>query len=295
MSAVAPLPGPPRRYSGTNLPIVRDVPLKTEPAPVRASVAPKAPMAGLRARLAAAEARLAAMQDETYFQMLGLAPDATASQVRAAHADRAAQWRPDAAPEGAIALREVHTQVHALLDEACAALADEAAKSRHMADIRTGVGTPNVRRGRAAQADALTKLHTAEVCLRCGAIDEAVKAAREALMATPDQPGAIIVLISALLAKDPQGPCVEAQGWVVRGLKLAPDNDRMHVLAGKAIARRGDATRALEHYVRAFKINPANMEAVRELRLAAARQRGGGRAVEAETSGGGLLAKIFGR
>jgi tetratricopeptide (TPR) repeat protein len=296
MSAPGPVPppGPPRRFSGSNLPAVRDLAPKSAPAPTPPTAAPKPPAAGLRARLVAAEDRLKAMQDETYFQMLGVAADATASQARAAHADRAPQWRPEAAPESAIALREVHAQIHALLDEACAALTDDAARAKHMADIRAGSGTPNVRRGQAAHADALTKLHTAEVCLRCGAVDEAAKAAREALVASPDMPGAIIALVSALLAKDAAGPCVEAQGWVGRGLKLAPDNDRMHVLAGKAIARRGDAARALEHYVRAFKINPTNMEAVRELRLAAARQRGGGRPAEA-APGGGLLAKLFGR
>jgi predicted Zn-dependent protease len=149
----------------------------------------------------------------------------------------------------------------------------------------------------AAEADAQTKLRTAEVCLRCGAAEEALRAAREALALRPDLPGAIVVLIGALLARDPHGPCVEALGWVTRGLKLAPDDDRMHVLAGHAYARRGDREQALGHYVRAYRLNATNMDAVRELRAAAARQRGAGARGEGDGSvtGGGLLAKIFGR
>ena len=182
------------------------------------------------------------------------------------------------------------------LDEALTTLSDETAKRSHLAEIMSGSGTPNVRRGQAAQADALTKLHTAEVCLRCGAIDEAAKAAREALMARADLPGAIVVLVTALLAKDPRGPCIEALGWVTRGLKLSPEDDKLHVLAGRAHARRGDDPRALEHFVRAYKINSTNMDAVRELRAAATRHRAGGRTADSEgTAGGRLLAKLFGR
>lgn|GEM_PF-6530585 len=61
--------------------------------------------------------------------------------------------------------------------------------------------------------------------------------------------------------------------------------------------RGGRRGRALEHYVRAYRINPTNMDSVRELRLAAARQRSG-ESLAAEAPGtttrGRLLAKIFG-
>lgn len=299
-------PEAPRRISSSNLPTVRDLLGRGAVLPMAPPlVAPQAAPQGIlsrpavvdvRTRLAAAEARLAAMQDETYFQMLGVDAGARDQDAQAAYLERTAQWRPDAVPESAIALREAHQQIQTLLDGAIATLADEAARRRHVAEIMSGSGTPNVRRGQVAQADALTKLHTAEVCLRCGAIDEAAKAAREALMARADLPGAIVVLVTALLAKDPQGPCIEAQGWVTRGLKLSPDDDKLHVLAGRAHARRGDDQRALEHFVRAYKINPTNMDAMRELRAAATRHRGGGRTADSEgATGGRLFAKLFGR
>ena len=75
----------------------------------------------------------------------------------------------------AIALREVHEQIHCLLDEALATLIDDDARRRHIVEITAGASTPNVRRGQAAQGDALTRLHTAEVCLKCGAVDEAAR------------------------------------------------------------------------------------------------------------------------
>lgn len=292
---------PPRRISSSNLPVLRDLGVRASapppPGPPQV-IAPRSAAPSLRTRLAAAEARLAGMQNDTYFQMLGLDPSALPQDVRAAYAERSALWRPEGVPESAIALREVHEQIQGLLDEALATLIDDAARRRHILEITAGAGTPNVRRGQAAQADALTRLHTAEVCLKCGALDEAARAAREALVARPDLTGAVVVLVTALLARDPHGPCIEALGWVTRGLKLAPDHDQLHVLAGRAHSRRGDPTRALEHYVRAYRINPTNMDAVRELRLAAARQRSGeARAAEgpSTSTGGKLLAKIFGR
>ncbi len=291
-------PEPARPISSSNLPAVRDLGIRPDVIPQSPPrvAAPKPPPVDLRARLAAAEARLAAMQDETYFQMLGVAPAAPTPEVRAAHAERCAHWRPEAVPESAIALREVHQRVQALLDEAHAALTDEESRRRHFSEIVAGAGTPNARQGLAAHADAQTKLHTAEVCLRCGAFDEASKLAREALVAQPELAGAIVVLVAALLAKTPQGPCIEALGWVARGLKLRPDDDQMQVLAGRAYARRGDEARSLEHFIRAYKINTANMDAVRELRAIAARRRAGGRRAEAVAAGGGgLLSRLFGR
>jgi len=292
----------PRRISSSNLPIVRDLGVRASarPQPPPQVIPPRPAPIDVRARMAAAEARLASMQDETYFQMLGLDASMLAQDFRTPYQERVAQWRPEAAPESAIALREVHQQIHALLDEAHTTLSDEASRRRHLSEIMQGAGTPNVRRGQAAQADAATKLHTAQVCLRCGAIDEAGKAAREALMLRGDLPDAIVVLVTTLFAKDPHGPCIEALGWVNRGLKLAPDSDQMHVLAGRAHARRGDSARALEHFYRAYKINSTNMDAVRELRVAAARHRSGagagaGAGATETSTGGKLLAKIFGR
>lgn len=300
-------PEPARRISSSNLPIVRDVGAKPAvipqaPLPQAQAQPPKppqakAPVVDLRARVAAAESRLAAMQDETYFQMLGVAPEAKAAEAKAAYAERLAQWRPEAAPEGAIALRELHEQISSLLDEAREALTDEAARRWHVAEIASGTGTPNQKRGHSTQASAEAKLHAAEVCLRSGAFDDAVKAAREALAAQPEMVGAVVVLVAALLAKDPRSSCIEALGWATRGLKLAPDSDQMHVLAGRAYARRGDEARAVDHYVQAYKLNSTNMDAVRELRAAAQRRRGGGRGSEEATGtgGSGLLARIFGR
>ncbi len=289
-------PEPARQISSSNLPAVRDLGIRPDiipQSPPRVA-APKPPPVDVRARLVAAEARLAAMQDETYFQMLGVAPAAAAPEVRTAYAERSAQWRPEAVPPSALALREVHQRVQALLDEAHAALTDEESRRQHFSEIVAGAGTPNGRMGLAAQADAQTKLHTAEVCLRCGAFDEASKLAREALAAQPELAGAIVVLVAALLAKDPRGQCIEAIGWVTRGLKLTPDDDQMQVLAGRAYARRGDEARSLEHFIRAYKLNSTNMDAVRELRAIAARRRTG-RSQEVAAVGGGLLSRIFGR
>lgn len=309
---------PGRRISSTNLPVMRDVggrpavipqtPVRPSAssvprvsAPVRPSAStlpavpppPPKPPVDVRARLATAEARLVTMLDETYFQMLGVDADAPAAEARAAHAERMEAWRPGAAPEGAIALRDVLLQITTLLDEALAALVDDEARRRHVEEITTGVGTPNGRRGRAVQLDAQSRLHAAEVCLRSGAHDGAIKAAREALAVRPEMHGAIAVLVAAMLAKDPSGPCIEALGWVARGLKLDPNDDRMHVLAGQVHARRGDGERATEHFAQAYRINSTNMDAVRELRAIAARRRG--RGGESSGSGGGMLSRLFGR
>ena len=65
-----------------------------------------------------------------------------------------------------------------------------------------------------------------------------------------------------------------------------PESDRAHAVAAQLFRRLNDERRALSHYVRAYKSNPRNTEAIRELRLAVMRRR------ESSAEDGEMLAGI---
>lgn len=283
---------PARRESGTDLPAVRD-------GGVRGSVRPPpmvTPAPSMLQRIAQAEARLAAMEEQTFFEMLNLPADAEPQYVHTAFLALARTWHPDAAPAGAIALRDVHAKIFAMLSEAEETLRDPGARARYLADARDGFATPRARRSRVAMTAALTQ---AQTLVRQNRFAEAESFAREALALEPGARAAALTLAQALLGRRPAGPFDEPIRVLAPLANADPGDDQAHYLLGTIAQRQGSHTRAIAHFQRAWKLNPNHVDALRELRLAAYRKRTTGSFApteEREAAGAeGVLGKLFGR
>lgn len=286
--AVRPAPAPPgptQRISVTNLPIVKGPSLADVARGAQDRGA--APRDGLVARVAEADKQLARMQDQSAFQMLMVAPDAPTAAVTAAFHGLATRWHPDAAPESSPALREVHGRIFALLAEAEATLTHDALRETHLRDVAQGNGTPRARATRPRREQERSR---AEVALRQGAWSEAERAARAVLDDDAADATALTILAAALLERLPGGPYDEVRRCIVAACQKDPHNDRAHVVAGQMYKRVGDERRTLAHFIKAYKINPRNVDAVRELRIAAMRRRDA--SLDAESAG--FLARLFG-
>lgn len=284
---IKPLDMGPRRISGTNLP--RVVGTSITEVVREAQTQPKAPQGTLRERIAEAELRLAMMQDQTAFEMLGVPSDAPATAVTAAFYSQAMRWHPDAAPASSPALRESHEKIFALLAEAEATLTNDRAREAYLRDVALGNGTP---RARATRPKRQLDLARAELSLRQGNFVESERAARDVLAEAPADVTALTVLAAALLELRPNGPYDELRRCIVDACQKDPSNDRAHVIAAQMYKRTGDERRSLLHFIKAYKINPRNVEATRELRLAAIRKREAN-AIDQESAG--FLSKLFGR
>lgn len=284
---------PARRVSGTDLPVVRG-------GGVGGSVRPPpmvAPAPNMLVRIARAEARLEAMEDQSFFEMLNLPFGADAQFVHIAFLGLARTWHPDAAPAGALALREVHAKIFAMLSEAEDSLRDPEARERYLADARAGLDTPRARRARAVVASGVTQ---AQASLRNGRFSEAEVLAREALAYDPGAREALLVLAQALVGGRPSGPYDEAVQALTKLTEADPPDDRAHYLLGTIARRKGAHNRALAHFQKAWKLNPRNVEALRELRLAAFRKRTTGsaspsQALADEGAEAGIMGRLFGR
>ncbi len=112
------------------------------------------------------------------------------------------------------------------------------------------------------------------------------------LAEAPSDVTALTVLAAALLELRPNGPYDELRRCIVDACQKDPSNDRAHVIAAQMYKRTGDERRSLLHFIKAYKINPRNVEATRELRLAAIRKREAN-AIDQESAG--FLSKLFGR
>ncbi len=290
VQAVEPIKAPDlgaRRISGTNLPRVVGTSLGDVARDAQSkSTLPPSP---LRERINDAEAHLARMQNQTHFEMLGVSTDAPPTSITAAFYGLATKWHPDAAPSHSPALRQAHERIFALLVEAESTLANAQSREMYLRDVALGNGTP---RARANRPKRQLDLARAELALRQGLFADAERAARDALAEAADDPTALTLLAAALLELRPSGPYDELTRCIVVACQKDPNNDRAHVIAAQMYKRTGDERRSLLHFIKAYKINPRNVDAVRELRLAAIRKREAN-AIDQESAG--FLAKLFGR
>jgi hypothetical protein len=226
-----------------------------------------------RERFVEAQRRAKAIEDENYFEMLGVATTASPDAIREAFLGLAARWHPDRAPASVPALRALHEQIFALLSEAQETLTHDENRGRYNASVQEGGGTPNSQRKIAALIEAATDSQKAEVCLKRREYAEGERLARRALAVSPDDPNAMTILAALLAEIRPEGPHDEAIKLLTRTVEIAPRHDRAHTLLGVLYKRRGDAKRALDHYRLAAAANPKNVDATREVRLAEMRSR----------------------
>ncbi|MEI8254627.1 MAG: hypothetical protein WCJ30_03050 [Deltaproteobacteria bacterium] len=230
----------------------------------------------LRVRYEEARARLVAMEDETYFQMLGIETDSSTEKARSAFLVAAAKWHPDRAPSGSRSLHDLYQDIFAYLTEAQETLASDEQAGRYLNTVKDGGGTPSAQRKIGALLEAATDAQKAEVCLRRREFDEAERLVRRALATSPEDPGSLCTLAAALSERRvDMPPSDEVVRLLTQAVSLAPKFDRARVQLGTALKRRGDARGALAQFRAAVEANPKNNDAVRELRLAQMRSRDG--------------------
>ncbi len=247
-------------------------PVSRPSIPPRASMRPSLPpdiTTDVRDRYDEALARLAAMEDENFYQMLGVAPSASTETIHAAYLEQAARWHPDRAPGHVPSLRQLHERVFAYISEAQDTLNNPDHAGRYLRMVQDGGGTPSAQRKIAALIDAATDAQKAEVCLRRREYDEAERLARKSLAVAADDPNSLCVLAAALIERRADVPPTdEAMRLLSKAVEVAPKHDRARVQYGTALKRLGDTRGALEQFQAALAANPKNMDAQREVRLA---------------------------
>ena len=172
-----------------------------------------------------------------------------------------------------------------------------------MRTVQDGGGTPNAQRRIVGMIEAATDAQKAEVCLKRREYDEAERLARRALSVTDDDPNTLAVMAAILIERHPEAPPDEAMVLLVKAVQIAPKHDRAQTLLGSLFKRRGDASRALNHFRLAVTANPKNVDAARELRLAEMRSRNSVGAMPAvdpnatpeKPKEGGLFSKLLKR
>jgi curved DNA-binding protein CbpA len=275
----------------------------TTPAPTHTQSSAPAPSSDPKAR--EAELLFASMDEQTYYEMLGVAKTASMDEIRASFMKMAAKWHPDRAPTPAA--KEAYQRVFAMVNEAHQTLSDETARDRYNRIVQDGGGTPAAQRKVLAMLEASSLAQKADIHYRRREFVEAEKLARQAAEMHRDDPAVVTVLGAVLLEKTDAASLEEAIAALSEAVALAPKNDRAQVLIANAWKRKGDNAKALEHFRLAVEANPKNIDAAREVRLADMRAKNApaqsakkNESAEAKPAAdksmaGGLFSKLFKR
>ncbi len=240
-----------------------------------------------------------AIDTMTYFEMLGVDTSASPDAVREAYFAKVKKWHPDRLPPELQALRPWADTIFHHLTEAHKTLADTEERGKYLKAVQGGGGTPKEERKLAAILNAAMEFQKVEVLIRRKDWDSALRILQEILQQVPEEADYHATRGFILLKKHgAEKPDVRAQivGCLDRALELDDRNERALAAKAQLLQREGKAKSALEIYEKIAEINPKNLEAQRQLRLARMRQsqrpppRGG--KGKGET---GLLSKLFGK
>jgi curved DNA-binding protein CbpA len=209
--------------------------------------------------------------------MLGLDATAGASKARDAYFEMVKRLHPDRLPPPLAPLAQVAQRVFSALTDAHDTLLDEEKRLRYIGIVRDGGGTPAAQRKLEQTIEGTVEFQKAEV-LRKSDAASAEQHARRAIELDPEQADYYALLAWILFERYPGdgAPLAEMLALVDKAIGMYEKHDRAHYYRGAVLRRSGREGDAVRAFRRAVELNPKNVDAQREVRLADMRAKKGG-------------------
>lgn len=195
-----------------------------------------------------------------YFAVLGVPRAAPPDVVEAAYVAAAKSLHPDRGPAE---LKPLLTKAFARLDQARSTLVDPTARARYLQELTRPASSEQISTAEAAlefkKGEALLKTHNAA---------QAEVHLRKAVALAPER-GEYAALLAFVRAKPnlDLGALRDLVKELDRVLAAEPTLERAVFYRAQLRRRAGMETEALQDFARAAELNPANIDAAREVRI----------------------------
>ena len=248
--------------------------------PARGSGAGAPPPGGLQRD--EIEQRASTLDDQTYFQILGVAPSAGPKDIQAAYFQLAKRWHPDRLHASLADLRPKVAAVFARISEANQTLSNADKRAEYEETVRQGGGTARDREMVERVIDSAMLFQKGEVMFRKGSYKQAEQMVKEAVDADPDQPEylALLAWIQTHVMGKPPEDAQSRRHFYRDQIKMLdavvakePDYERALFYRGQLLKRSGFEEMALRDFKKVAKLNPRNIDAAREVRLSKLRNK----------------------
>lgn len=219
-------------------------------------------------------ARARLIENQNYFEMLGLDKKAAGAEIKSEFFKLAKDYHPDRLPAELAPLRSCVETIFGYLNEAYKTLDDEEQRIAYLRTVREGGGTPASERMMQQILDSAIAYERVQVFARKRQYDEALELIQVILSATKDEPDYHAMLAHLLMNKFPsnEAPVAKIIESLDRALELHPEHEKAHESKARMMQRLGKKDDALKHWKRVAAINPNNVDAAREVRIAGMRE-----------------------
>ena len=260
---------------------------------------PEAPAdlsADMRARWQRVAAKARLVENQNYFEMLGLEQDAEESDIKTRFFQLAKEWHPDRLPTELQALRPHCDIIFSYMNEAHAVLQNAHERAQYIQMIREGGGTPATDRLVQRTLDTAMVFEQVLVLSRQHRYDEALDNLKPILDTNAGEPDYQAHYAWLLMQKYPKDNALadRMMASLDAALKVRPKHEKANLYKAQLLRRLGKDQHANALFKKVTEINPRNVDAQREVRIATMRQSGGTRQ-KVEKAAGGFFGKLFGK
>lgn len=238
------------------------------------------------------------MENQNYFEMLEIDKDAKSADARNKFYQLAKEWHPDRLPPPLAPLREFVQIIFSYMSEANTALSDEESRMKYVQTVREGGGTPATDRLMQTILDMAMEYERVLVMQRRHQYDDALELLKRILAVVKDEPDYHAMHAWLLMQKFPgkDAPLQKMLESAEAAIALHPQHEKANMLKAQILRKMNKPLDALEHFKKVAEMNPNNIEAVREVRVATMRGATARAKKRAEQESGpvsGLLGKLF--
>jgi curved DNA-binding protein CbpA len=203
---------------------------------------------------------------QSYYEVLGVAGDATTEAIASAFFQLAKRFHPDRLGSGFEDVREQATRLFARMTEAHQVLSDSVRRKEYDELVKQGEGAAEEQEEVLRVVRAATSFQKAQFLLKRSNLAAAEAEARQALADDPQQADHV-ALVAWLDAAKPNADLEAALKVLNECVKMEEVNLRVRWYRGQIQKRLGHERRAIEDFRYIVERDPRHVDAQRELRL----------------------------
>ncbi len=237
------------------------------------------------------------MDRQNYFEMLGVKESADSGDIRKKYMGLAKKWHPDRLPPEIAGVRQWVEEIFHLLTVASDTLGDEKKRAEYQKTVMQGGGTPESERKLNVMVEAAINFQKVDVLVKRKRYDEALKICDDAMDVVRKEADYPAMKAWILLLRDgieEEEVADEIRGLLRRTFSLNAEHVHGHFVRAHFLKRMGQHDKALRHFKKVAKLDPKNLEALREVRIGVMR-KSKGRTSAPPPGSNGKRPSIFGK
>ena len=224
-------------------------------------------------------ARVIGMMDrQNYFEMLGVKESSDGNEVSKKYMTLAKKWHPDRMPPELSELRPWVEEIFHLFTVASDTLGDTKKRVEYQRTVMQGGGTPESERKLNVMVEAAINFQKVDVLVKRRRYDDALEICDAAMMVVRKEADYPAMKAWILLSRDgiaDEEVADEIRKLLRKTFAINSDHVHGHFVRAHFLKRQGDHDKALKHFKKVAKLDPKNLEALREVRVGTMRQSRG--------------------